>query len=222
MSEREHDHEPIPGLPERPPRGERLLWQGAPHWTTVARYVFHVRKVAVYFAVLVLARVGWVLGSGGSVVDAGAALMLPLVAASAALGLLVLLAWLTARVTLYTITSERIVMRFGVSFQMTVNLPFSVIASAALKRHSDGTGDIALKLVDDERVSYVVMWPNVRPWTAGDAQPMLRGIPDAERVARLLSAALAGEPVNAAEDTLYPEARERETGNAGRPPALTA
>lgn len=30
--------EPIPGLPELPPEGEHILWQGAPCWHALARY----------------------------------------------------------------------------------------------------------------------------------------------------------------------------------------
>ena len=196
MSDREHMLEPIPGLPERPPPGERLLWQGAPHWRTVARRTFHIRKVALYLGIFLAWRYLWALTQGQGVFGALQSSLLFISLSAAALGLLLLLAWLTARVTVYTITTERVVMRFGISFQMAVNLPFRLIRSAALKRYPDGTGDIPLQLQKDERVSYIVMWPHVRPWTFGHAQPMLRGIDNAAEVARLLSRALSREPVS--------------------------
>jgi hypothetical protein len=196
MSDREHMLEPIPGLPERPPPGERLLWQGAPHWRTLARRTFHVRKVALYLGVFVAWRYVWGLMQGQGVFGALQSSLLFIGLSAAALGLLLLLAWLTARATLYTITTERVVMRFGISFQMAVNLPFPLIRSAALKTYPDGTGDIPMQLQQDERVSYIVMWPHVRPWTFGHAQPMLRGIDDAASVAQLLSRALSREPVS--------------------------
>ena len=44
--------EPIRGLPDHLPKGERLLWQGAPDWRLLAIQAFHVRKVAIYFALI--------------------------------------------------------------------------------------------------------------------------------------------------------------------------
>ena len=35
--------------------GERILWQGVPDWRLLAIQVFHVRAIAIYFAVLL----GW-------------------------------------------------------------------------------------------------------------------------------------------------------------------
>ena len=60
----EHEGEPIRGLPELPPEGEQILWQGEPQWGLLARRVFHVRKVAAYFAAIVLFQVGSGLASG--------------------------------------------------------------------------------------------------------------------------------------------------------------
>ena len=37
-------------------------------------------------------------------------------------------------------------MRFGVALPMTVNLPFRLVAGAAIKAWPDGTGDIPLQL----------------------------------------------------------------------------
>ena len=209
MSDREHDLEPIPGLPERPPSGERVLWQGTPRFATVARRTFHLHKAAVYFALVVLWRFGHSLNQGEGLFAAVQSTTLFFGLSVTALALLLLLAWLTTRATVYTITTERVVIRFGIAIQMAVNLPFNVIRSAALKTYGDRTGDIPLELLPEERVSYVVMWPNVRPWSFGNAQPMLRGIDDAAQVADLLAQALAGDRVAQA------------TADA-QPPAITA
>ena len=48
----EYETEPVRGLPERLPAGETILWQGAPRWGALARRAFHVRKIALYFAIL--------------------------------------------------------------------------------------------------------------------------------------------------------------------------
>ncbi len=198
MSDREHVEslEPIPGLPERPPTGERVLWQGAPRLATVARRTFHLRKAIAYFIVVIAWRFGHSLYQGQGVLAAMQSTTIFVALSAAAVGVLLLLAWLTTRATVYTITTERVVIRFGIAIQMAVNLPFGLIRSASLKTYSDATGDIPLELAPGERVSYVVMWPNVRPWSfLGSAQPMLRGVDDAATVARLLARALSREHV---------------------------
>jgi hypothetical protein len=71
-----------------------------------------------------------------------------------------------------------------------VNIPFKVIESAGLRRYSDGIGDIPLVLGGGQSVNYLIMWPNVRPWRFFNAQPMLRCIPDVDKAAEILTAAL--------------------------------
>ena len=48
----EHEWEAAPGLPSALPKGERVVWQGAPDWKRLAIHAFHVRKVALYFALM--------------------------------------------------------------------------------------------------------------------------------------------------------------------------
>lgn len=187
----EHEHEPIKGLPEILPQGERILWQGAPAWWPLAYRALHVRLVFIYVALLVV----WSLGAdiyagvdlGTALTNASAALPVAILAA----GILTAYAWFAYRCTVYTITTKRVVLRYGVALSVNLNLPFSVIEGAALKTYRDGTGDIPLRLNDDERISYLMLWPNVRPWHMAKPQPMLRSIPDASEVARILSEALA-------------------------------
>jgi hypothetical protein len=73
---------------------------------------------------------------------------------------------------------------------MAVNIPFKIIESAGLRTYPDGSGDIPLVLGAGQKVNYLIMWPNVRPWRFSNAQPMLRGIPDAKHVAEILADAL--------------------------------
>jgi hypothetical protein len=190
----EHDDfafEPVRGLPETPPAGEAILWQGAPDWRGLAWRAFHVREVAFYFAVLVAAQPTLALVQGTAV----GATLLPMLwiglAGSVATGVLGFLAWLAARGTVYTVTSRRLVLRFGIALPMTINLPFPVIAAAGLKLRRDGSGDLPIGLVAGERVSYIVLWPHARPWRLGRPEPMLRAVPDAAGVADILARALA-------------------------------
>ncbi|MCU0812839.1 MAG: PH domain-containing protein [Burkholderiaceae bacterium] len=190
-AEPEHDHEPVHGLPEVLPAGERIVWQGAPHWQRLAIDALHVRKVLVYFGLLIAWRVADVLGGGGGAVDAllAAAWTLPL--AAIAVGLLMLIAWLMARSTVYTLTNRRVVMRVGVVLSISFNLPLARIARADLRCHADGTGDISLALAGPERIAYLHLWPHARPWHVRRPQPTLRALPHARSVAAKLADALA-------------------------------
>lgn len=190
MSVLEHDYEPVRGLPGHLPAGEEVLWQGAPAWRALARRAFHVDKVALYFALLLAWRAGVVLVEGRPLGEIAAAALWLGPMALVACGILAVLAWLNARMTIYTVTNRRVVVKFGVALPMTVNLPFALIRDVALKLYGDGTGDLALKLGGEERVSYFHLWPNVRRWHITNPQPMLRVIPGAAEVGAQLRAAL--------------------------------
>ena len=187
----EYESEPIPGLPERLPEGERILWQGAPRWSVLARRAFHVRSLAIYFSALLVLRALSGLWDGLSLQAAVASGLWLMPLALAGLGVLAFLAWLSSRTTLYTITNRRVVMRFGIALPMTVNLPFRVVQTAAVKTYADGTGDIPLTLNTDDRIAYLHMWPHVRAWKIRHPQPMLRAVPEATQAAEVLARALA-------------------------------
>ena len=82
------DFEPIRGLPARLPAGEKLIWQGAPKWWPFALRAFHVRKIAVYFAILAAWRVTSMLRDGQSAEAAAVAFLGLLLLAVCASGLL--------------------------------------------------------------------------------------------------------------------------------------
>ncbi|MFB1485634.1 MULTISPECIES: photosynthetic complex putative assembly protein PuhB [unclassified Thiocapsa] len=187
---REYEFEPIRGLPEHLPPGEEMLWQGAPRWSALARRAFHVRKVAVYFAIILIWRIIADLSGGETTAEILVGALWILALGVVSIGGLVLLAWAMARSTVYTITTRRVVMRFGVALPMIVNFPFAQIHSAQMKRYRDDTGNIPIILVASARTSYMVLWPHVRPWHFAQPQPMLRAIPDVARVAEILSDAL--------------------------------
>jgi hypothetical protein len=184
------EHEPIAGLPERPPEGEHILWRGKPSWKNLARYTFRTRLVAGYFAFFVVLRAIVAYGEGKAAHEAllsGAALV-PVGAVG--LGVLLLSAWAHARTTIYTITNKRVVIRYGIALRMIVNLPFKAFLSAEFKRRPGGEGDIPMKLGGGIGPGYAHLWPHVRPWRISRPEPMLRGIPDVESVAKTLAEAL--------------------------------
>ncbi len=215
-SRREHEYEPQPGLPEALPAGERLLWQGSPDWRALARHAFHVRKVALYFALLLAWRATVVLSDGGGVLATlqAVAWLLPL--PLLAIGALLLLARLSAQSALYTITDRRVVMRIGIVLTVTFNLPFKRIEGAALHRHPGGSGDLPLQLARGDRIGWLHLWPHARPWRVAQPEPMLRCVPQAEQVADLLTRAW----VQCTGGQKAAEAPVATPANAGAQPAL--
>lgn len=186
---REHEFDAAPGLPEALPAGERLLWQGHPDWRMVARDALHGRKLALYFAVLLVWRGAAAAADGGGPGEVAHAVALGLPLAALALALVLLLAWLIARTATYTITDRRVVMSIGVVLSVSFNLPLAQIAGADLRLRHDGSGDIALALAGDQHIAWLHLWPHVRPWRLKRSQPMLRGLADAQTVAALLAQA---------------------------------
>lgn len=180
--------EPIKGLPEAPPPGEEVLWQGRPSVMPLAREALSLNWVLGYFGVLIL----WRIGVSSTMMPFGPALLtaLPFMALAVLAALiLIAIAWVQARATVYTVTSERVAMRIGAALTLTLNLPFRKIASADLDLRKSGTGTIALKTAGHVKLSYLILWPHVRPWKMKHTQPALRCIPDAARVAAILAEA---------------------------------
>ena len=180
----EHEWEAAPGLPSALPPGERVVWQGAPHWQRLAIHAFHVRKIALYFALMLAVQAINLTAPEGQV-D-----WKPLVVAGSlyalALALLLGTAWMSARSTLYTLTNKRVVMRIGIVLTLTFNLPFKRIAGASLKTQGSGTGDIALALHPEDRIGWAHLWPHQRAWHVTQPQPTLRCVPDSQVVGELL------------------------------------
>jgi hypothetical protein len=187
---REHEFEAEHGLPEPLPRNERLLWQGTPDWRALAVNAFHVRKLIVYFGVILLARGAAILSDGGTAAQAAIGVLWLAPLAVIAVAIAVSLAQLSARTAVYTITDRRVVMRVGIVLTVTFNLPFRSIQNADLRIDPHGgTGDIALALKAPDRIAYLHLWPHARRWRFARPEPTLRGVPDAAVVARILSSA---------------------------------
>jgi Bacterial PH domain len=181
-------------LPSPLPVGERVIWQGKPTFKGLALRSFHIREVAIYFGLLLAWRLWSNWSYGTPVAEAVTSALWLIVPAISAIAVLAGLAWLFQRAACYTITSKRILFQFGVALPMTMNIPLGKIANAALKTYRDGSGDIPLRLSDSGRVSYLLLWPHVRPWRLRAPEPMLNSIPDSAKVAAKLAEALTGQP----------------------------
>jgi len=206
-----HDHddfdfEDSPGIPAPLPAGEHVVWQGKPDFREIAKNAFHIRKITVYFALILLIQSVSIYQMGSSSVNAS--MLMTTMLSAAGLGILALLAYLTSRVTIYTITNKRILIRFGIALQMTVNLPFSQISAADVRVGNNGTGDIPLTMKDSKRISYLVLWPHVRPWNFSRPQPMIRSIANVQKVAGIISEIAA--------DSIAPDTVNRKTNTASR------
>ncbi len=188
MSHDDFATEPMPGLPELPPEGERILWQGKPDWWQLSRESLSLPLIAAYFTFLALWR--FVAVSDMMPLKQAVGASVPfLILGGIVIAALVLVGWVQAVTTVYTITNKRVAMRIGAALTVTLNLPYTQLQTASLSLRRNGTGTIALDVEDKLPVSYVMCWPHVRPWRISNPQPALRCIPDAERVAALLSQA---------------------------------
>lgn len=186
----EFEFEPIPGLPAQLPPGERLLWQGSPTWRATAARVLHIRAVSVYFAAVLLLRFAGGVYLRQPLQTIGVSMLWLMLVGTAIIGFLAWFARLIASGTVYSVTTRRIVMRFGVVVPISINIPFSSVRSAALRTYPDGTGDIPIHLDGNGRIAYPHLWPHARPWTVKNPEPMLRGVPKAGSAAEILALAL--------------------------------
>jgi len=196
----EHEFEAAPGLPEPLPAGERILWQGAPDWRTLALEVYHLRQLAGYFGAMMVIQTLYQWDAPSATVISS--LALSAVLAGIALGLLALGAWLSARTTLYTLTTRRVVMRIGIVLTITLNVPLRQLRGADLLARHCGVGDLSLALAGKERIGWLHLWPHARPWHLEDPEPTLRCIPGAAAVGERLVAAwqaLQSMPASAAQ-----------------------
>ena len=191
ISGHEHEFEPEFGLPEALPSGERILWQGAPDFRAMAVQVFHLRKLALYFLLLLLLRASYLYSTGLTPLELLPAMIWPLALALVGFGAVASLAWLTVKTTAYTLTDRRVVMRIGIVLTLSFNLPLGRIETADLRLDRQGCGDIPLRLSQGDKIAWLHLWPHVRPWRVSQPEPTLRCIPDARKVAGLLAKAWA-------------------------------
>ena len=167
-----------------------------------------MKKVAVYFAVLVAIRGFFLDSSGAGTVTVLLGMLIVAGLALTALAALGMLAWLTARTTAYTLTDQRIVMRIGIVLTLTFNLPLKRIETAGLLLTGKGFGDIPLALSGGDRIGWLNLWPHAKAWRLAKPEPMLRCIPDAQVFAALLQKTWAhatGKAASKATDAMQPQ-----------------
>ncbi|MDP4604851.1 MAG: photosynthetic complex putative assembly protein PuhB [Erythrobacter sp.] len=165
-----------------PAPDEKVLWKGRPSLGMLARTAFHTRTLGLYFAALVI--IALLIGNQTTAIVA-ASMGVALIA------LLYLLAWMSARSTLYILTDVRLIMRIGMAIETRINIPLKQVKAAHLRTRGANHGDIALELDGERMLGTVLLWPHMRPWHYAHPQPMLRAVADATSLARLIADARA-------------------------------
>ncbi|MEN0002027.1 MAG: photosynthetic complex putative assembly protein PuhB [Pseudomonadota bacterium] len=187
----DYENEAVPGLPGPLPEGEHMVWQGSPSARRMAQQALKMRWIVGYFALLT----AWLLVSGlylGRTAESIIMSMLIMSLAGALVaGFLWLIARSVARSTIYTITSKRIVMRYGIVLPTAFNLPYSEFEAVDARVNVDGSGDIALRLKEPNRLAWLVFWPHVRGFRMARTEPQLTGLDDAATPAEHLKTQLS-------------------------------
>lgn len=183
----------VRGVSEALPAGERILWQGAPDARALARHLFFIRPLIAYLAVMVL----WWVGVNRAQAGTGefwATLAIELILSGGVIGAALLFARSIAKGTTYAVTDQRIVMKFGVIFPLTINIPLRYVQGASARQFSDRTGQIALQLDRKESIAWIVLFPHVRAWRFRHPEPLLRGLTDPVKVGEVLREAVLRVP----------------------------
>lgn len=181
--------EPIRGLPARLPPGEKILWQGAPDWRHLARYSFHIRKVAAYFGVLL----SWDVISAaydGALAEVAGSLLELVGLGCVVLTIIAVFCWAVERTTVYTVTSRRVVIRAGIALPKTINIPYLRLDRVDLRQRGERHGDILLTPLAADHLAYLVLWPHVQAFEFRHGRPLLRSVKDAPAVARIIGQAV--------------------------------
>ena len=182
----EHEFEAALGLPEALPRNEYIVWQGRPDWRQLAIEAFHVRKIAIYFAAMVLLQLVHLMDNNTALPEMFKSLATSVTLAAIALSLLTWGAYLSANGTMYTLTNKRIIMRIGIVLSLTFNLPLKKITACDLQLQKNQTGNLALGIASESPIGWLNLWPHVRAWRVASPQPSLRCVPQAQALAQLI------------------------------------
>lgn len=200
----------IRGVPHALPEGEHILWQGAPEAGAIATHVFHWRLFVAYFAAMTAIWVGTTdLVFSSQAFLAGLAVRLG--ASALVIAIVFVLSRVVARTSWYAITTQRLVLRLGMVFEMSINIPFTILDSAGVGVFKDGTGQVVLSLTKPNRLAYIALWPHCRVFSINQPQPVLRGLRDAQQVGTLLAQAVADASALAERASSTPRATTHES-----------
>ena len=180
------ERERIRGVSQPLPDGERVLWQGSPRWTSLARHALRAPLWMTYFAIIIAAGLVGALRDHVAPADIVGTLALQAGLSAVVIAGVYAYCVFTSRATVYAVTDRRVVLRIGLVVPTTVNIPMRLVDAAACRVFPDGTGEIALTVRKPDRLGYFHLWPHVRPWHVRWPEPALRAIDDPSRVIAIL------------------------------------
>ena len=172
------------------PPGETVLWRGKPDWRHLALDAFGAPWVTFYFVGIGVWHMSTTLHDGGTRAQALADFSTVLLPMAIALSLVSLLAWLSARATVFTVTDRRLVMCYGVALPALINIPLDTVEAMRARRGFAGRGDLTFTLPRKGRLAFHQLWPYARPWHLFPASPMMRAVPRVEEVKLIVAGAL--------------------------------
>jgi hypothetical protein len=70
---------------------------------------------------------------------------------------------------------------------MMVNVPLPIVGAADMRRYGDGSGDIMFTLGQKKKLSYMLLWPNIKPWQFKPVVPAMRCLADVDAAAAALA-----------------------------------
>ena len=192
MNGHTHEFEPTFGFPESLPFSEKVLWQGSPCAWLIARRIFFLPHLFFYF--LILSCLALIFNSEVlTIKDLFIKFLSYMSLGMVAIFLLLAISYLISSTTVYSVTDKRVVMRIGIVLNLSLNIPFSKIETAAWKEYPDKSGDISLDLVPDNKIAYLHLWPHCRPWFFSSPRPRLSCLKDVEVVACCLTSSWEGQ-----------------------------
>ena len=180
--------EPVNGLPEKLPPGEKILWQGKPTLMLLAWHSFGVKLATLYVVIAMIYQSALSL-SATTEASLVPVLVFYLLIWFLASSLLYLLAHFQRTSTIYTVTDKRVVLKIGAALPITYNIPFKQISSVDLKSYGV-KGSIAISLLGDNKISYLSCWPHVRPWHFSKPCPSLLFLDNIEEVSQIIKKAM--------------------------------
>jgi hypothetical protein len=192
MNGHTHEFEPTFGFPESLPASEKVLWQGSPCAWLIARRIFFLPHLFFYFLIVSCLALG-VNSEVLTLKDILIKFLSYMSLGMVAIFLLIAISYLISSTTVYSVTDKRVVFRIGIVLNLSLNIPFGKIETAACKVYPDKSGDISLNLVPDNKIAYLHLWPHCRPWFFSSPRPRLSCLKDVEVVASSLTSSWEGQ-----------------------------
>jgi Bacterial PH domain len=190
------------GEVSRLPAGEKVLWMGAPDQRSLARYFLRERWCLAFVAFsFSLGAAEALQHADGTVPRLIGVATLSTIMAIVAIVSIRLMAWQIAKSSKYVITNKRVYFNIGIVMRADANIPYSSLDGVDLRRRSDGSADLMLKLTGEQEIPWLLLFPHMT-WHGGPrGRPTFRSLRAPQAAADAVVSALRAYPQPAAADT---------------------